>query len=524
MADVDFKFKQKTPASRFTSRISSVMQKPLPREWLLSGHSRLRDFEPEQIEEAMNTIRPDNFRMVIVSRSHPGNWDQKEKWYGTEYRSEKIPDDVMEEFKRAATIPPEKRLSSLHLPHKNNFIPNQLEVEKKDVAEPAPAPRLLRNDARARTWWKKDDVFWVPKANVVVSLRTPLIFASAENNVKTRLFTDLVRDALEEYSYDAELAGLQYHVSLDNRGLLIDMSGYNDKLPVLLEQVVTAIRDIEIKEDRFEIIKERLTRGYSNWQLQSSYHQVGDYTNWLNSDARDYIIEQLALELPTITVEAVRQFQKQVLSQMYVETYVHGNMYKEDALKVTDLVVSTLNPRVLPQAQWPIRRSLLLPPGSNYVFKKTLKDPQNVNHCIETWFHIGHRGDREVRAKSQLIDQMIHEPAFDQLRTKEQLGYIVFSGVRNFTTTYGIRFLVQSEKSPEYLDTRVEAFITKFGEMLEEMSETEFEGHKRSLINRRLEKSRNLDQESSRHLAQIANQYYDFEMGKELRSREDGLC
>lgn len=40
LADVAFKFKQKTPASRFTSNISSVMQTPLPREWLLSGHSR----------------------------------------------------------------------------------------------------------------------------------------------------------------------------------------------------------------------------------------------------------------------------------------------------------------------------------------------------------------------------------------------------------------------------------------------------------------------------------------------------
>jgi insulysin len=40
LADVDFKFKQKQPASRFTSKISAVMQTPLPREWLLSGHSR----------------------------------------------------------------------------------------------------------------------------------------------------------------------------------------------------------------------------------------------------------------------------------------------------------------------------------------------------------------------------------------------------------------------------------------------------------------------------------------------------
>jgi len=40
LSDVEFRFRQKTPASRFTSKISAVMQTPLPREWLLSGHSR----------------------------------------------------------------------------------------------------------------------------------------------------------------------------------------------------------------------------------------------------------------------------------------------------------------------------------------------------------------------------------------------------------------------------------------------------------------------------------------------------
>ncbi|KAJ4125139.1 metalloprotease [Fusarium oxysporum] len=75
LPDVDFKFKLKTPASRFTSRISSVMQKTLPREWLLSGHSRLQEFAPDQIEKALATIRPDNSCMVIVSRNYPGDWD-----------------------------------------------------------------------------------------------------------------------------------------------------------------------------------------------------------------------------------------------------------------------------------------------------------------------------------------------------------------------------------------------------------------------------------------------------------------
>ncbi|RKK76422.1 hypothetical protein BFJ71_g16954 [Fusarium oxysporum] len=210
MPDVDFKFKLKTPASRFTSRISSVMQKTLPREWLLSGHSRLREFAPDQIEKAVAAIRPDNSCMVIVSRNYPGDWDWKEKWYGTEYRHDKIPDDLMQECKKAFAVSPQDRLPTLHLPHRNQFIHNEPEVEKQEMDEQALNPRVIRNDSTARTQWKKDDIFWVPRANVIVSLKTPLFYASAENNVKARLFLDLVRDALEMYSYDAELAGLQY--------------------------------------------------------------------------------------------------------------------------------------------------------------------------------------------------------------------------------------------------------------------------------------------------------------------------
>ncbi|RTE68332.1 hypothetical protein BHE90_017289, partial [Fusarium euwallaceae] len=451
------------------------MQKPLPREWLLSGHSRLRTFEPQQIEDALATIRPNNFRMVI----------------------EKILEDLIEEIRHAASVSPRERLSCLHLPHKNQFIPNQLEVEKKEVSEPALNPRVLRNDGIAKTWLKKDDTFWVPRANVIVSLKAPLIDSCAENDVKARLFSDLVRDALEEYSYDAELAGLQYNISLDSRGLCLNVSGHSDKLPVLLEQVVTTMRDVDIKEDRFEIVRERLTRGYNNW---------------LNAPERDFIVEELAAELPSITVEGVRLFQKQMLGRLFIEVYVHGNMYKEDALKITDMVESILKPRTLPRAQWPVLRSLTLPRGSNYVFKKTLKDPANVNHCVQTWFYIGSRENLVVLTKTLLLHQMLKEPAFNQLHTKRQLGCIVLSGPRVFSTTYGFRFLIQSEMTPEFLDSRIEAFLRRYVETLEKMSDAEFEGHKRSLVIRRLEKLRNLDQESSRHWSQITSEYYDFEL------------
>lgn len=515
LAEVDFKFKQKSPASKFTSRISAVMQLPLPREWLISGHSRLRKFDPEAIEAGLAYLRPDNFRMSIVSQTFPGDWDKKETWYGTEYKYEKIPQDFLSEIKKASSSTAADRLPQLHLPHKNQFIPTNLDVEKKEVKEPSRAPTLIRNDDMVRAWFKKDDTFWVPKANLFINCKNPLPNGSAENAIKSRVYAELVRDALEEYAYDAELAGLDYSVSSYSAGIDVQISGYNDKLPVLLEKVLLTMRDIEIKEDRFAIVKERLLRGMRNWDYQQPYNQVGDFTRWLNSE-RGFINDQLLAELPRLEAEDIALFYPQLLRQMHIETLVHGNIYKEDALRLTNLIESTLKPRPLPQVQWPVLRALVFPPGANFTYNRTLKDPANVNHCIEYLLHIGDKADRVLRAKTLLLDQMTHEPAFDQLRTKEQLGYVVFSGSRTTVTTIGYRFIVQSEKSPEYLESRIDSFLGNYAAVLRDMSEADFEGHKRSLITKRLEKLKNLDQESGRHWTHIAGDYFDFELGKLL--------
>ena len=199
---------------------------------------------------------------------------------------------------------------------------------------------------------------------------------------------------------------------------------------------------------------------------------------------------------------------------MHIEALVHGNLYKEDALRLTRLVETILKPRALPQSQWTIQRSLVLPPASNFVYPRTLKDSANVNHCIEYFLFVGDYADQALRAKLLLFSQTTDEPAFDQLRTKEQLGYVVFTGPRMQSTTMGYRVLIQSERDTDYLETRIDSFLRDFGLVLEKMSTEAFEGHKRSLINKRLEKLKNLGQETGRFWSHIGNEYFDFEQSE----------
>lgn len=509
MAEVDFRFQQKSPASTFTSGVSSVMQKPIPREWLVSGTSLLRKFNPQAINKGLACLRADNYRLTIVSQTFPGDWDQKEKWYGTEYKCQPIDEDVQLAVKQAAETTPENRLSDLHLPHRNEFIPTKLTVEKREIAEPLKHPKLIRNDEGARTWWKKDDRFWVPKGNVFITLRNPLAGAIPANSAKARIYCELVKDALVEYSYDAEIAGLEYGLSSYALGLDIAVSGYSDKMSVLLEKVLVSMRDLQVEPNRFKIVKERVLRGYRNWDFQQPFRQVGDYTSWLGKE-NGWINEQYLAELIHLQPDDISSFYPQLLRQTHVELLAHGNIYKEDALRMTQLILSTLKPRALPQSQWQIRRNLILPEGSDFTYRRNLGDPANVNHCIEYYVFVGSLVDRVLRAKLSLLGQMTDEIGFDQLRTKEQLGYIVFTGSRIAATTMGYRVIIQSERPAEYLEERINAFLALFAESLEKMPQEEFESHRKSLINKKLEKLKNLDQESTRFSGYINGEYFDF--------------
>lgn len=69
----------------------------------------------------------------------------------------------------------------------------------------------------------------------------------------------------------------------------------------------------------------------------------------------------------------------------------------------------------------------------------------HVTHCVEMYLQLGLE-ERRANMLLELATQILKEPCFNVLRTQEQLGYIVFSGVRRAHGVQGLRFIVQSEK------------------------------------------------------------------------------
>jgi insulysin len=153
----------------------------------------------------------------------------------------------------------DKPAKDLALPDPNAFVPDNLDIlGKTNVKEPKRKPDLIKDTEMARLWHKKDDRWWLPRASAHFSIKVPAIAASPEASIKARLFTDLVEDSLNEYSYDADLAGLSYslHSQLDH--FVLSVEGYNDKLPVLQKVVLERLVDFKVEPQRFELIKDRV--------------------------------------------------------------------------------------------------------------------------------------------------------------------------------------------------------------------------------------------------------------------------
>lgn len=87
LASLAFRFKEKYPPSQYTSRLAGLMQHGYPPQFVLSGPSLIREYNPDLINKNLSCLRPDNFRIMVASREAPNGiqFTKKERWYDTEF-------------------------------------------------------------------------------------------------------------------------------------------------------------------------------------------------------------------------------------------------------------------------------------------------------------------------------------------------------------------------------------------------------------------------------------------------------
>ena len=73
---------------------------------------------------------------------------------------------------------------------------------------------------------------------------------------------------------------------------------------------------------------------------------------------------------------------------------------------------------------------------------------------------------------------------------------------------------MQSDKAPDYLDERIENFISTIKDMLEKMTDEQFKGHKNALSVIKLEEPKKVSKQADIFWSEIQSRQYNFNRGK----------
>ncbi|MFM2598885.1 insulinase family protein [Vibrio fortis] len=458
------------------------------------------DYKMECYDEALQLsllkhFTVDNMRSTLIAQGL--EYDRQAQWYFTPYSVRPFAKEQKQSFQ---CINPGWEFE---LPGKNPFI--CYDLDPAELEETKTHPTLLQELDGFKLWHLQDTEFRVPKGVVYVAIDSPHSVASPRNIVKTRLCVEMFLDSLEKETYQAEIAGMGYNMYTHQGGVTLTISGFSRKQPQLLNMILERFASRQFSPARFETIKSQLLRSWSNASQDRPISQLFNaMTGLLQPNNPPYSVLIEALE--TIEVDELSSFVQAILAELHVEMFVYGDWRQDDALQMAESLKDAL--RVKDQAYEESLRPLVML-GENGSFQREVVCNQD-DSAIVVYYQCPDISPQSIALYS-LANHLMSATFFHEIRTKQQLGYMVGTGNMPLNRHPGIVLYVQSPNAaPVDLISSIDEFLNAFYMVLLELNDYQWHSSKRGLLNQISTPDTTLRGRAQRLWVAIGNKDTDF--------------
>ncbi|CAE6915263.1 IDE, partial [Symbiodinium natans] len=506
MAEIRFRFQAKPAAATSAITFVEAIQRgygpanyvcgpalPLP----LPGAPPLS----QQLAAVISQMRPEHASQYATSKDFKAKATASEQWYGTSYGFAAVEDGTLSRWRDPGVVP------GYAVPPPNRYIPRDFSPRNAQVpaAERAEAiaepPRVLQDDERWQIFYKGDRCFGIPKAVVLIFLGMPDDTVE-EDAVPSRLWLLALTDYLSEMFYDASYAGFQFQVSNEIDGLSIQFAGFSDKLVLLVEKVLAALSDFQGPSDEdFAEVLDRTRREQKSFDAQPPY-QYASYTARIATHYPDYSIEFLRKQTDKASAGAARAFGARLRGRtpFYGQALLQGNLAPADAAEI-QRVLNTMPFEPLPRAQR-TRVAVVKPPINGALVMRSNPNAAETNRALWITFSTG--PEAKVVLLTELLHSILADPFYNELRTKQQLGYVVLAQADRDGLAARLSLAVQSSnQEPGKLWEAMQTFLAQFKRTLEELPAKELSAFKIELVEQIVKPDERLGEEAIRWWEEI---------------------
>lgn len=494
LAQQQFRFRSQPAPIREVVNLSMAMHH-YPAAELLRGPFAMTDYSVASITKFLQALRLDNSFITVSAPDVSGELVVER--YQTQYERRALSAAVIERWNY-------QRGSDLQLPEANPYITTEFALKDSRHGD---KPQRLKNSADMALWLHTDDEYELPKGRVHLLLETPVAANSAEALAQSQLWLKMVKDELNEVTYPAALAGLDYAISASWRGIELSIGGYNEKQSALLENVLAVLRAPNWDASRFARIKAQRLRQLENARKNAPYRQlVAELPRILAAPSAGLDEIEAATRLQTLA--AVKAAAAQTLAGVRYKVMLHGNYDSADAERVAAVLASALAPtQKLPR---PEQRLMILAPGQHLQ-----KLPIEHDDAAVLLYVQAPEQSQRARVAMGVTAQILSAEFYHQLRTEKQLGYVVNASVYPQRDVAGLFFLVQSPVVDSAVAEReMTGFIDRW--LAAGVSEETFQQHRKTLIKKLRERPDNLWQAADRQWNELLEGHTDFDSREQL--------
>ena len=513
MSKIEFSFSDEVKPQPYTQKVASALNdlSIVPNataKTILSGSFFLDDFEQNHINQMLEEMTPRSMRVTVVAQKFEGSTDHVEKWYGTPYSINAIPEITLQKWEQAGFN------EKFHLPEQNEFIPSNFDLQSQpENPSTRPGPVILRDTAFTRLWHKQDNVFLLPKASINIAISNPIAkleCASLQHHMS--MFKSLFHKEMKQCSYEASQAGLEFYLSClpEVASMRLKVHGFSDKQEVLLQKVMHTLVNFSVDTTLFDDIKQCHIEGMELLETWPPSSQAAVLTTMVLSDK---IIDGTQEGMESVTVESLTEFIEFFFSKVTIEMLVTGNVTEEQALQLADVVEGHLCMDTKPSvknSELTFPQEVKLPTRCDYIYQHhhEICDTSAISVYYQCFAKSTH-----YNMLLQVFHQIIKEPCFGILRTQQQLGYKVCCKTMSIAPgVQGLSIQIQSDhKHPEYLDGKIQDFLQEMGSYVADMSEDAFQHLINSFVSQRLQNEKNRERPHSRYWAEIVYKQYNFD-------------
>ena len=503
---------KKNPIDATKEYSSNLLDYPI--EKVISNTKILEECNESIIKKYFDMMTLDNLNIFLMSKSFEKECTLTEPYYGTKYCKEKL--NITEE-----DINSYKCEHNLDYPPENNFIPTNFEL-LPPPEKIGKYPEKIREHKNLEVWHLQDIIFKKPRVYAIVEFKTPknlCDFSDMKIFIIATLLNKVIKTELTEFLYMAQSASVNVQFDVGPDKTYIIFQGFNDSMKKGVKEILINIKNLDINTARcketLDLTQKEILQAASNNFLNASYKVNFSYLRALLREPyrEPTDIIQYFYSGYSVTIEDLIMFKNAIFKNSKIKWLVQGNVSKEEVLDLVEESNKILEIDINKEktGKFTVIRPVAIKKNYNYIFRIKGPNPNEQSSSLISLYQTDLLSDIDI-IYLRLIESFLKDKFYDQLRTKEALGYIVQMFAIETEGYYGMVNVVQSNsKTPEYSAGRVRNFYKEVQQVVKNISEEEFQSHMNVQRSKADKKDDNLGVSFMRNWGEISSNTYKFD-------------